>query len=67
MADPIGATKAVGYGDETPKPQYTTDIKKKNPWENIGNALNGFGTYLNINPGNSVFTAGTNVQGAFGD
>lgn len=67
MAEPIGAIKAVGHGDETTKPQYATDIKKKNPWDEIGNALNGFGSYLNINPGNSIFTSGSNVQGAFGD
>lgn len=63
----VDAIGAIGHGDQEKKTQYATDLKKRNPWDQIGNLMNGFGSYLNINPGNSVFTAGTNVQGAFGD
>ena len=31
---------AVRLGTSASKPTYTTGIKKKNPWENIGAALN---------------------------
>ena len=66
----VNAIGAIGHGDEDKKAQYTTDVKKKNPWEEIGKALvrvNEFGSYLNINRDNSIFTSGSNVQGAFGD
>lgn len=63
----IGAIRS-GDGDKDFAVASITNSKRK-PWEEIGNALNGFGSYLsfNINLGNSVFTAPTNVQGAFGD
>ncbi len=64
----VNAVGAIGHGDDKKagRTEYAEGTKRK-PWEEIGNALNGFGSYLNINPGNSVWTAGTNVQGAFGD
>lgn len=64
----VDAIGAIGHGDDRKAGRTeNADGMKRKPWDEIGNALNGFGSYLNINPGNSVWTAGTNVQGAFGD
>ena len=61
---------AIGLDDKAVKPSYATQVKKKNPWEDIGNAINGFGTYMSNLPDkcNSAFTVqkgGQQTNGAF--
>lgn len=69
MTQPIGA---IGTEDKhSGNVSYATQVKKKNPWENIGALMNGFGSYVNNLPDNfnSAFTVGkqggTEEVGAF--
>lgn len=68
----INAIGAIGSGDDkSSKAEYTNGSKRK-PWEDIGGALNGFGSYMSNLPAtfNSAFTVGakngSQTQGAFG-
>lgn len=66
-----GRVDAIGFEDKANKTSYSTQVKKKNPWENIGALMNGFGSYINNLPDNfnSAFTVGkqggTQEVGAF--
>lgn len=66
-----GRVEAIGFEDKTNRASYKSQVKKKNPWDNIGAAMTGFGSMVNNLPDkfNSAFTVGqgTSVQGAFGD
>ena len=67
----VNAIGAIGSGDDkSGKTEYTNGLKRK-PWEEIGNTLNGFGSYMYNLPSNfnSAFTVGKDgghTQGAFG-
>lgn len=67
----MGRIEPIGHDDKTAaKPQYASSVKKKNPWDQIGAAMNGFGTIINNLPDNfnSAFTVGKEggqTQGAF--
>ena len=67
----VGRVDAIGFEDKANKTSYSTQVKKKNPWENIGALMNGFGKYINNLPDNfnSAFTVGkqggTQEVGAF--
>ncbi|CDE60594.1 unknown [Fusobacterium sp. CAG:439] len=56
----FGRVDAIGFDDKANKTEYATQVKKKNPWENIGALMNGFGSYINNLPDNfnSAFTVG---------
>ena len=67
-----GRIDAIGFEDKTSRSSYSTQVKKKNPWENIGDLMkNGFRSYINNLPDNfnSAFTVGkqggTQEVGAF--
>ncbi len=50
---------AIGLDDKTPRTGYTSQVKKKNPWEEIGAAMNGIGSLMNLPENfNSAFTVG---------
>ena len=38
-----GRIEAIGFEDKSNKASYSSQVKKKNPWENIGYLMNGFG------------------------
>lgn len=65
-----GRIEAIGIEDKSNKATYSSQVKKKYPWENIGAFMNGFGSYINNLPDNfnSAFTvgkSGTEGKGAF--
>ena len=65
-----GRIEAIGFEDNSNKASYSSQVKKKNPWENIGYLMNGFGSYINNLPDkfNSAFTvgkSGAEGKGAF--
>ncbi len=59
-----GRIDAIGIDDKS-SGSYTTKIKKKNQWENIGEMLNGAVSYLGNIPQNfnSAFTVGVEKGG----
>lgn len=63
-----GRIDAIGSEDRS-SVSYTSQIKKRNPWENIGAAMTGIGTFINLPDSfNSAFTVGKNgnqAEGAF--
>ena len=63
-----GRVEAIRLHD-TSKTSYTSNVKKKNPWENIGAAMTGIGSMLNLPDNfNSAFTvgkSGNQNEGAF--
>ena len=64
-----GRVDAIGLDDRMNKASYTSQVKKKNPWENIGAAMTGIGYMLNLpEKFNSAFTVGkrgNQAEGAF--
>jgi len=66
------AIGAIGSGDDrSNNVSYTSSVKKRNPWEEIGAAMTGVGSYLANLPAdfNSAFTVagkqgGSDTQGA---
>ncbi len=69
----VGRIDAIGADDKRAgNVSYTSQTKKKNPWDEIGAAMNGFGSMMNlpdISNGMSLFTVGkqggTQEAGAF--
>lgn len=57
MTLPIGA---IGTEDKNSgNVSYTTQVKKKNPWDEIGAVMNGIGSLINLPSNfNSAFTVG---------
>ena len=63
-----GRIDAIGFDDKTSKTAYTSQVKKKNPWDEIGAVMNGIGSLNLPSHFNSAFTVGkpgTETQGAF--
>ncbi len=64
-----GRIEAIGLNDKSTNASYTSQVKKKNPWDEIGAAMNGIGSLMNLPSNfNSAFTVGkpgTETQGAF--
>ncbi len=63
-----GRVDAIGSDDRS-SVSYTSQIKKRNPWENIGAAMTGIGSMVNLPDSfNSAFTVGKGggqTEGAF--
>ncbi len=60
----------IGIEDKNSKASYTSEVKKKNPWEEIGAIMTGIGSYMNLpSDFNSAFTVGKSggakAEGAF--
>ncbi len=63
-----GRVDAIGFEDKTSKASYTSQIKKKNPWEEIGAFMTGIGSLNLPSNFNSAFTVGKpggETRGAF--
>lgn len=65
----LGRIDAIGFDDKANKPEYATQVKKKNPWEQIGAIMTGIGSLNLPSDFNSAFTVGkqggTEKAGAF--
>ncbi len=54
----IGRVDAIGADDKASKPTFATQVKKRNPWEQIGSFMTGIGSLNLPDNFNSAFTVG---------